>query len=326
MEKTLYVYEIARELRITTNSILEYLDFLGYDVSRHQMQPLNDEMYYALLEKFDKHRLQRIISSKSDDIALRTNLTALKQRLNSVREREMKKATEREGRKVKPVAAVAKVTQPKQPEKPEKPSVIKVHKEEIIVKEKAPMSVSGAFTNLLNVIQTEIKTIVQSSASAMERGNFDSSRQHLLRGAELSGFLDKVAALQKEWPDIAGVQTEEKVDTPVKPLRRRRGLAKGSLTRTKVYYLPMLQSIVNLGGSARKSDVLVQLEELMRSTLNKLDYEAPPSHPKIPRWRIKADKVRDLLIKEELLNRDSDPGVWEINSKGKAYLESGGMK
>ncbi len=74
-------FEVAKELNIATPTILDFLSSKGSDISRKQMQPVDEEMYIELLKKFDKVRLQKYTleqgGAKGDD-----------QRLDSVRLRE----------------------------------------------------------------------------------------------------------------------------------------------------------------------------------------------------------------------------------------------
>jgi len=74
-------FEVAKELNIATPTILDFLASKGSDVSRKQMQPVDEDMYVELLKKFDKARLQKytldISGAKGDE-----------QKLDSVRLRE----------------------------------------------------------------------------------------------------------------------------------------------------------------------------------------------------------------------------------------------
>ncbi len=74
-------FEVAKELNIATPTILDFLLSKGGDISRKQMQPVDEEMYIELLKKFDKARLLKYTSdqggAKGDD-----------QRLDSARLRE----------------------------------------------------------------------------------------------------------------------------------------------------------------------------------------------------------------------------------------------
>jgi len=48
------IFELAKELKIQTLSLIEYLVSKGFAIERRQMQPVDDEMYLAILQKFDK--------------------------------------------------------------------------------------------------------------------------------------------------------------------------------------------------------------------------------------------------------------------------------
>jgi len=62
------VFQVAQELKVVTPTIIEFLEARGYDVSRKQMQPVNEEMYVELLRRFDQSRFQRY---QADQIAAR---------------------------------------------------------------------------------------------------------------------------------------------------------------------------------------------------------------------------------------------------------------
>jgi hypothetical protein len=72
------VFEVARELRVSTPTIIEYLASCGFDLRRQQMQPITEEMWVALLFKFDKFAFQKyILEHGLDD----NDLQALNSRL-----------------------------------------------------------------------------------------------------------------------------------------------------------------------------------------------------------------------------------------------------
>ncbi len=59
------VFEVAKELKVVTPTIIEFLEAKGYDVSRKQMHPVTEEMYVALLNKFDKAKFAQYQSEHS---------------------------------------------------------------------------------------------------------------------------------------------------------------------------------------------------------------------------------------------------------------------
>ncbi len=59
------VFEVAKELKVITPTIIEFLESRGYDVSRKQMHPVSEEMYADLLHKFDKAKFKQYQSEHS---------------------------------------------------------------------------------------------------------------------------------------------------------------------------------------------------------------------------------------------------------------------
>jgi hypothetical protein len=57
------IFEVARDLRIPTPEIIEYLTSLGHDVPRKQMQPVSEQMFIALLYKYDRGRFEQYLIS-----------------------------------------------------------------------------------------------------------------------------------------------------------------------------------------------------------------------------------------------------------------------
>jgi restriction system protein len=99
-------------------------------------------------------------------------------------------------------------------------------------------------------------------------------------------------------------------------------LPKGKRTPEKAFYVPILQAIVDRGGSARMRDVLLRVHELIRGSLKDADNETLSSAPTTPRWRNTAQWARNSLVKEGLMSSDSPHGVWAITQRGKEFLKN----
>ena len=103
-------------------------------------------------------------------------------------------------------------------------------------------------------------------------------------------------------------------------------LAKGPLTPQREFIRPILESLVELGGSAKRSLVLDSVFQKMKGKLSERDLEPPPSKRSDPRWLKKANWCRlDLVRKHEFLKPDSPRGVWEITDLGRNYLKVAGF-
>jgi restriction system protein len=109
------------------------------------------------------------------------------------------------------------------------------------------------------------------------------------------------------------------VDVPKKAKRKRKRVPRGALVSQGEYRLPILEALIEMGGRGRTSDVLTRVEEKMRVKLNKVDYERTASGD--PRWRNRAAWVRNELVEEGYLKKDSPRGIWEITDAGRALYQ-----
>ena len=62
------VFQIAKELKVQTQTIVDYLDSLGYDMVRQQMSLVTEEMYRDCLQKFDKVTYQRYLAEMVESL------------------------------------------------------------------------------------------------------------------------------------------------------------------------------------------------------------------------------------------------------------------
>lgn len=92
----------------------------------------------------------------------------------------------------------------------------------------------------------------------------------------------------------------------------------GSILPVGAYWVPILDFLVEAGGSAPANDVIDALEERMGDELKDRDRETLRNGE--VRWRNRARFAR-LRMKERGLLRDTSPrGVWEISELGDAYF------
>ncbi len=55
------VFEVARELKVPTPDLLEFLVIAGHDVTRKQMQPVTEQMFIAILHRFDRLKFEQYL-------------------------------------------------------------------------------------------------------------------------------------------------------------------------------------------------------------------------------------------------------------------------
>jgi hypothetical protein len=95
----------------------------------------------------------------------------------------------------------------------------------------------------------------------------------------------------------------------------------GEITSQGSYTLPILETLAEMGGTGRMSDVLEEVYKKMKDKLTPKDLETLPSGIGI-RWKNKAQWERQKLKTEGYLKKDSHFGIWEITNEGRKYYEN----
>ncbi|MDD2211718.1 MAG: winged helix-turn-helix domain-containing protein [Clostridia bacterium] len=89
---------------------------------------------------------------------------------------------------------------------------------------------------------------------------------------------------------------------------------------------PLLEALVELGGSANIGDILKIVYEKLKNRLNKYDYQRLNSPPHETRWRNTTKWCRNTLVKEGLLSSTSPWGIWEITEEAGRSITGGGAQ
>jgi hypothetical protein len=85
------------------------------------------------------------------------------------------------------------------------------------------------------------------------------------------------------------------------------------------YWRPTLESLVDLGGSARSDEVIDRVGKKMEKTLTREDREMLGSGVAF-RWQNRVAWQRENMKRLGLLKADSPRGIWEITEKGRVWL------
>jgi len=188
--------------------------------------------------------------------------------------------------------------------------------------ENSPSNVSAAFEILLEQIEIEVEFFNDVGKKAFDGRNYDRVREAVGHADAIIGVRDRIAALRKDWENLAGKmvigkEEEEAIDKKRRDLGRlKRGLRTPELT----FRVPILKALDSLGGSGAITAVLDHVEQQMGKKLNKYDREPLGSDESIPRWRNSAAWCRKTMVDDGLLKNDSPRGTWEITEKGRAAL------
>ncbi|MFN3467237.1 MAG: winged helix-turn-helix domain-containing protein [Candidatus Brocadiales bacterium] len=124
-------------------------------------------------------------------------------------------------------------------------------------------------------------------------------------------------------------KAEALIDTPNSVLRRILRIDKNrvlptrrpripGVTKQSLYRKPILETLLEMGGSGDKNAVLGRVHEKMKGKFNSADYEKTSTGE--VRWENTAAWERFKMVKDGLLKADSPRGIWEITEKGRKSL------
>jgi len=184
--------------------------------------------------------------------------------------------------------------------------------------------VHAAFEILLEEIEAVADALNESGAEAFRAGDYEKARQAIEEATRLAEFREKVKALQREWASFhaKGVKPGKRKAKP----RAKGRLPRGLRTPEDAFRRPILEALVELGGSAPIGDVLKRVEAKMKNVLNEFDWQPLPSSPDSIRWKNTAQWCRNTLVREGLMKSDSPYGIWEISDTGRKWLKDEGSK
>jgi hypothetical protein len=124
------------------------------------------------------------------------------------------------------------------------------------------------------------------------------------RAASRSGI-----STSKRSKRVTRVRRQDRVRAPV-----------GSILPEEDYELPLLLSLIEVGGSGPSQEIVEMVGEKLANKLTDLDKEALASGA--IRWRNRVQFVRLRLIQRGLMNRDAPRGIWQISDQGREFAEA----
>lgn len=184
--------------------------------------------------------------------------------------------------------------------------------------------VSTALGLLRDSLSSEEERIRSEGAKAMRAGDYDTATAVIDFAKRLLAFQKKVEGLVHEWDELEDLR--DKASPAVQEIVSKRFFGKsrkGEITPHEAYCRPLLEVLVEMGGSGKTKVVLDRLGEKMKPVLKQKDYEPHESDSKQIRWRNTAQWARNKMANEDgRMRADSPRGVWEISEKGRKWLRS----
>ena len=185
--------------------------------------------------------------------------------------------------------------------------------------------VSTALGLLRDSLAEEEQRIRSEGAAAMQAGDYDTATSVIEFAKRLLAFQKKVEELVPEWDELEDLR--DAASPAVQEIVSKRFFGKkkkGEITPHTAYYRPILESLVEMGGSGKTRLVLDRVGEKMNGVLKPIDYESHKSDDKQIRWRNSAQWARNTMVNDDGRMKKSPNGIWEISEKGKKWLKSQG--
>lgn len=173
--------------------------------------------------------------------------------------------------------------------------------------------VNVAFEMLLEEIENIFSSLDSEREKFSKSKDYEKANEIYNKISKLSNYCIRVKELQKEWDELF---SDEMIE--IQKRKKRKKLKEGLRTPNEKYIIPILESLIELGGKAQRSKVMNKIHEKMKDILNKYDYEYLPSGKHI-RWRNTAQWCKFQLIQQGLMSKDSPFGIWEITKEGIEY-------
>jgi len=105
-----------------------------------------------------------------------------------------------------------------------------------------------------------------------------------------------------------------KVKKPARVKRRHRG----NILPQKEFRIPLMEILLELGGSAKVKDIRDALAPKVKPRLSEDDFQLVSTGDE--RWWNATCWERSNLVKEGLFRNDSQRGIWELSDQGRRYI------
>lgn len=178
--------------------------------------------------------------------------------------------------------------------------------------------VNIAFELLLEEIENVIEELNREAEETLKSRDYEKVKILIEDATKITEFREKIRSLQREWQTLFASKTPKPRKTRKETSQR---LKRGLRTPEDAFRLPILESLIEMGGKAEVRAVLNKVYEKMKHILNKYDRQPLSSGTGI-RWQNTAQWARNTMVREGLLSPESERGVWEITEKGREYLKN----
>ncbi len=136
---------------------------------------------------------------------------------------------------------------------------------------------------------------------------------------EIKGSVEVAEENKNTTIENSETTTEEEKKLNRKRLPSQGKLVKGLKTPDRAFVFPIVDALMEFGGTAPRMKVVERVYEKMKHILNVYDLSPMPYNKYVPRWKDTLHWVRLNLLARGILERGTEKGIWSLTEYGKAY-------
>ncbi len=178
---------------------------------------------------------------------------------------------------------------------------------------KVPKSVD----EVIKEIESFEKEVQKIGRQAFKQGEYIQTKILIESATRMNTLKKSFNELGMELSDVFSDAEAQLKNLPAGKTRTStKRIPRGKKTPEDAYREPILNALSELGGKGTTSEVLDKVYEQLKDVLNQFDKQPVPSVPSQQRWRHTAQIVRNKMMNEGLVKKNSPRGIWEISTAG----------
>ena len=185
--------------------------------------------------------------------------------------------------------------------------------------------IQTSFSGLINLFDEILPVINKHVSQLLKEQRYQEAGELITKAEKIVIIQGQIGDLKEDWSrlDVSAIESAllsvGDLQRDMEPLVNQFKAEPHS--SYKVFRMPVLQALINLGGEAQRKQVLIELETLMAYQLTENDWHTLPSDGKSIRWHKIATHARTSLLNEGYITVDVKKGSWAITPEGKKALE-----
>ena len=157
-------------------------------------------------------------------------------------------------------------------------------------------TINDAFDFIASEMEKFIKSLKSEANIFFQKEDFEESKKLIENAQALSDFKKKTELLQYEWKNLILGRKRRKR----KLKKKTKKLSKGLKTPLVEFRLPILETIIEMGGSGHVDAIIKKVGQKMKDILNEYDYKHLESDNSY-RWVKSVQWCKYTMVKEGLL-------------------------